>query len=65
MVEFYDGATECLLIDNLKSGVLKPDIWDLKINRAYTEFAEPYGTFIDTRRVATAKIERSIPQARE
>ena len=69
MVEFYDGATECLLIDNLKSGVLKPDIWDPKINRAYAEFAEYYGTFIDTTRVAKAtdkgKIERLIPQARE
>ncbi len=69
MLEFYDGATECLLIDNLKSGVLKPDIWDPKINRAYAEFAEHYGTFIDTTRVAKAtdkaKIERLIPQARE
>ena len=69
MVEFYDGVTECLLIDNLKSGVLKPDIWDPKINRAYAEFAEYYGTFIDTTRVGKAtdkgKIERLIPQARE
>jgi transposase len=69
MVEFYEGTTECLLIDNLKSGVLKPDIWDPKINRAYAEFAEYYGTFIDTTRVAKAtdkaKVERLIPQARE
>ena len=69
MLEFYDGATECLLIDNLKSGVLKPDIWDPKINRAYAEFAEHYGTFIDTTRVGKAtdkaKVERLIPQARE
>lgn len=69
MLEFYDGVTECLLIDNLKSGVLKPDIWDPQINRAYAEFAEHYGTFIDTARVGKAtdkgKIERLIPQARE
>ena len=69
MVEFYEGTTECLLIDNLKSGVLKPDIWDPKINRGYAEFAEYYGTFIDTARVAKAtdkaKVERLIPQARE
>ena len=69
MVEFYDGVSECLLIDNLKSGVLKPDIWDPKINRAYAEFAEHYGSFIDTARVGKAtdkaKIERLIPQARE
>ena len=69
MLEFYGGATECLLIDNLKSGVLKPDVCDPKINRAYAEFAEHYGTFIDTARVGKAtdkaKIERLIPQARE
>ena len=69
MVEFYSGVSECLLIDNLKSGVLKADIWDPQINRAYAEFAEHYGTFIDTARVGKAtdkaKIERFIPQARE
>ena len=69
MVEFYDGVTECLLIDNLKSGVLKADIWDPQINRCYAEFAEHYGTFIDTARVRKAtdkaKVERLIPQARE
>ncbi|KKL66696.1 hypothetical protein LCGC14_2142390, partial [marine sediment metagenome] len=69
MVEFYGGVTECLLIDNLKSGVLKPDLWDPQINRGYAEFAEHYRTFIDTARVGKAtdkaKIERLIPQARE
>ena len=69
MAEFYHGITDCLLIDNLKSGVLKPDIWDPKINRGYAEFAEYYGTFIDTARVAKAtdkaKVERLIPQTRE
>ena len=69
MLEFYGGVTDWILIDNLKSGVLKPDVWDPKINRAYAEFAEYYGTFIDTARVGKAtdkaKVERSIPQARE
>lgn len=69
MVEFYGGVTERLLIDNLKTGVLKPHIWDPQINRAYAEFAEHYGTFIDTARVQKAtdkaKVERLIPQARE
>jgi len=69
MLEFYGGVTECLLIDNLKSGVLKPHIWDPQINRAYAEFAEHYDTFIDTTRVGKAtdkgKVERLIPQARE
>lgn len=69
MLEFYGGVTECLLIDNLKSGVLKPHIWDPQINRGYAEFAEHYRTFIDTARVRKAtdkaKVERLIPQTRE
>ena len=29
----YGGSTEWLTIDNLKSGVIKPDLWDPQINR--------------------------------
>jgi hypothetical protein len=28
MWEYYGGATELMSIDNLKSGVIKPDLWD-------------------------------------
>jgi transposase len=69
MVEFYGGVTRFISIDNLKAGVDKPDLYDPRINRAYAEFAEHYGTFINPCRVATptdkAKVERLVPQARE
>ena len=69
MAEFYDGLTEFISIDNLKAGVIKPDLYDPKLNRAYAEFAEYYGTFINPCRVGKAedkaKIERLIPQTRE
>ena len=69
MLEFYGGVTERLVIDNLKSGVVKPDIYDPTLNRAYADFAEYYGTFIDTARVAQptdkAKVERLVQQVRE
>jgi transposase len=69
MVEFYGGVTERLVIDNLKSGVLKPDIYDPTLNRAYADFAEYYGTFIDTARVAQptdkAKVERLVQEVKE
>lgn len=69
MVEFYGGITKFLTIDNLKSGVIKPDLYEPKLNRAYFEFAEYYGTFINPCRVGKAddkgKVERSVPQARE
>ncbi|TFH35369.1 MAG: transposase, partial [Dehalococcoidia bacterium] len=37
MFEYYGGATELISIDNLKSGVIKPDLWDPQINRALEE----------------------------
>lgn len=69
MFEFYDGATEIISIDNLKSGVIKPDLWDPKINKCFSEMAEHYGVFVDPCRVATptdkGKVERLVPSARE
>ncbi len=69
MFEYYDGVTELISIDNLKSGVTKPDLWDPEINRALAEAAEHYGTFIDPCRVGRAtdkgKVERLVPVARQ
>ena len=68
-LEFYDGGSEFVSIDNLKSGVIKPDLWNPKLNKSFAETAEYYGVFINPCRVAKAtdkgKIERIIPQARE
>jgi transposase len=68
-LEFYEGCTEFISIDNLKSGVIKPDFWDPKLNKPLAEMAEYYGVFIDLCRVGRStdkgKIERLIPVARE
>jgi hypothetical protein len=69
MFEFFEGVTETVSIDNLKSGVIKPDLYDPSLNRAFSEMACHYDVFIDPCRVATpqdkGKIERMIPVARE
>lgn len=56
-------------MDNLKSGVLAPDLWNPTINKTCAEMAEHYGVFIDPCRVATptdkGKVERFVPSARE
>lgn len=69
MFEFYGGATEFLSLDNLKSGVIKPDLYDPKLNKSYAEMADHYGVFLDPCRVATptdkGKVERFVPVARE
>jgi hypothetical protein len=69
MMGFYKAVPCRVVIDNLKAGVIKPDIYDPGLNTAYRDFAEHYGTFIDPARVATptdkAKVERIVQQARE
>lgn len=69
MFEYHGGSTTTLSMDNLKSGVIKPDLWDPTINKSCAEMADHYGVFIDPCRVATptdkGKIERMVPSARE
>lgn len=69
MLEFYEGSPEFITLDNLKAGVIKPALYDPKLNRSYAEFAEHYKTFINPCTVASpeqkGKIERLVPSARE
>lgn len=69
MFNFFGGVTETIVIDNLKAGVIKPDLYDPTLNRSYSEMAEHYGCFIDTARVASPKdkpkVERDVQTVRE
>jgi hypothetical protein len=69
MLEYYGGSTQFISPDNLKSAVIKPDLWDPQINRALAEAAEHYGVFVDPCRVGRStdkgKVERFVPVARE
>ena len=41
---FYGGVPKRIILDNLKSlGVVKPDIYDPTINRAYADMERHYG----------------------
>lgn len=69
MFDFYGGTPEFITLDNLKAGVIKPDLYDPKLNRAYNEMAMHYDLFINPCRVASpkdkGKVERLVPSARE
>jgi transposase len=69
MVHGYGGCTEWISIDNLKAGVIKPDLWDPRLNRSLAEAAEHYGVFVNPCRIGRStdkgKIERMVPVARE
>ncbi|MHB8450492.1 MAG: hypothetical protein ACYDAQ_08605 [Mycobacteriales bacterium] len=49
--EFFGGAGRRVVPDNLKTGVIKPDLYDPQINKAFGELAAHYGCFIDPARV--------------
>ncbi|MEX2656047.1 MAG: IS21 family transposase [Balneolales bacterium] len=69
MFDFFGGAGKTLLIDCLKSGVLKADLYDPQLNPLYRMMAEHYGCFIDPARPGQArdkgKVERVVPTARD
>ncbi len=69
MFEYFDGVPHLIRIDNLKSGVIKPDLYDPKLNRTYREMAEYYGCFIDPCRVRhpkdKGKVERDVQTVRQ
>ena len=69
MFEYFDGVPARILIDNLKSGVIKPNLYDPQLNRTYQEMAEHYGCFVDPCRVRRpqdkGKVERDVQTVRQ
>ncbi len=69
MFNFFGGTPKVLVLDNLKSGVIKPDLYNPIINKAYAEMAEYYECFINPCRVATPRdkgiVERDVQTIRE
>jgi transposase len=66
---FFGGVPSLLVPDNLKPGVLRADLYDPKLNRAYEELARYYGTLIDPCRAGHPKdkprVERPISYIRD
>jgi len=69
MFTFWGGCPETIVLDNLKAGVITPDLYDPILNHAYAEMAEYYGCFLDIARVVhpkdKGKVERDVQTARE
>jgi transposase len=67
--EFFGGVPARLVCDNLKTGVIRPDLYDPQINLAYGELAAFYGALIDPARANKPKdkprIERPMPNIRD
>lgn len=69
MFEYFGGVPERVVLDNLKTGVIKPDLYDPSLNRTYRELADHYHCFLDPCRIAQpkdkGKVERDVPTVRQ
>jgi Mu transposase, C-terminal domain/Integrase core domain len=67
--QFFGGTPLRITPDNLKTGVIKADLYDPKFNPGYEELAHHYGVIIDPARSNKprdkARIERVIPYIRD
>lgn len=66
---YFGAVPRRLVIDNLKTGVLRPDIYDPKLNRSYAELAAHYRCLVDPARASKPKdkprVERQMPYVRD
>jgi hypothetical protein len=53
--EFFGGAPIRIVPDNLKTGILKADLYDPQFNPGYAELAHHYGAIIDPARSGKPK----------
>ena len=67
--KFFGGVPYCILLDNLKSGVIKPDIYDPTLNETYAELSRFYSFIADPAKARTpqhkGKVERSVQMVKE
>lgn len=67
--EFFHGVVSWVILDNLKSGVVKPDLFDPRIHRAYAELERHYDFAADPTGVRRpkhkGKVERAVPVVRK
>lgn len=66
---FFGAVPHQIRLDNLKTGVLKADIYDPQFNRTYRELGDHYGAVIDPCRAGKPKdkpqVERPMPYVRD
>ncbi len=66
---FFGGVPKRVLLDNLKAGILKPDIYDPTLNQTYQELSHFYGFVADPAKVRKpehkGKVEKSVHMVKQ
>ena len=60
---YFGGCTQYVTLDNLKEGVIKPDIYDPELNSLYAAVLEHYNVVADPARVADPNRKGSVENA--
>lgn len=60
---YFGGCTEYVTLDNLKEGVIKPDIYDPELNLLYAAMLEHYGVAADPARVGDSNRKGTVENA--
>ena len=60
---YFGGCTQYVTLDNLKEGVIKPDIYDPELNSLYAAVLEHYGVTADPARVGDSNRKGTVENA--
>lgn len=60
---YFGGCTQYVVLDNLKEGVIKPDIYEPDLNPVYAAVLDHYGVVADTARVGDPNRKGSVENA--
>jgi len=60
---YFGGSTRYVVLDNLKEGVIKPDLYEPKLNPLYSLLLAHYGVVADPARVADPDRKGSVENA--
>lgn len=63
MFEYFEGVSEIITPDNLKSGVRKPDRYEPEINPSYQDLINHYGTCVIPAHVRKPKHKAKVEAA--
>lgn len=60
---YFGGCTQYVVLDNLKEGVIRPDIYEPELNRVYGAMLAHYGVVADPARVRDPNRKGSVESA--